>query len=526
MSSFQRLRTTAVRPTSRSSKVSSYSPLISRTRYLSTSLTARTEIKHRGSTTSSTSNQASTSPPPPPAPAFISNRLKAFFSKSIVEPSSSSSSNGNKLSKLDRSSQKLNQIHEAILAGERAALGAVEADRRKLRERALRMRAVENQKRASTSQSMKEAHFNNHGKKEESRLPTIINLQSSTTTSTLPPHVSPPSRKLFDPLNALEYRLDKMLSESEGMGTLAVRLQARGRENALRDRLLRTSLAAQERNEKKEAKRLRREALKLSKKEGNSEQELDSSKTWNALAKSIGGLDDHSSKQREGIAIPVSEPSDSLSELWGTDTLEPSSESGFPTTSDLLQRDVPAHLDGPHSFAARAPSPTPYLPPSFSRKFPSSVRERGRKVTTLVYGGEALLKARVIKRPPRKETDTSQLDSDQLEAREKARIWSEQRQGRISGPDVPVEKVEPLRPMEVPPLAHGLDRVLFNPGVYWLRDPRSGIYNFDPTLRKILDVDLFDYSALPPYITSSKDEELIELTRRAKRKFCGSTSSM
>lgn len=80
--------------------------------------------------------------------------------------------------------------------------------------------------------------------------------------------------------------------------------------------------------------------------------------------------------------------------------------------------------------------------------------------------------------------------------------------------------------MQVATLAHGLDRVLFNPGIYWLRDPRSGIYNFDPRIRDILDVDLFDYAALPPYVTSSQDPELATLTKKHEKKYCGSTSSM
>ncbi len=87
-------------------------------------------------------------------------------------------------------------------------------------------------------------------------------------------------------------------------------------------------------------------------------------------------------------------------------------------------------------------------------------------------------------------------------------------------------EVPPLREMDVPKLAHGLDRVLFNPGVYWLRDPRSGIYNFDPRVRNVLDVDLFDYSTLPPYVTSSKDKELQTLAGKHKAKFMGSTSSL
>ncbi|KAK6350730.1 hypothetical protein TWF718_003915 [Orbilia javanica] len=76
------------------------------------------------------------------------------------------------------------------------------------------------------------------------------------------------------------------------------------------------------------------------------------------------------------------------------------------------------------------------------------------------------------------------------------------------------------------PLSHGLDRVLFNPGVTFLRDPRSRVYNFDPYLDSIMPVDEFDFDALGDYITSSKDTTLIDLARESNRKYVGSTSSM
>ncbi|KUL84603.1 hypothetical protein ZTR_08720 [Talaromyces verruculosus] len=78
----------------------------------------------------------------------------------------------------------------------------------------------------------------------------------------------------------------------------------------------------------------------------------------------------------------------------------------------------------------------------------------------------------------------------------------------------------------VPTLSFGLDRVLFNPGVYHLRDPRSRVYNFDPDLGTIMPVTEFDFKTLKEYITSSKDETLIELARKANKKYVGSSSSM
>lgn len=78
----------------------------------------------------------------------------------------------------------------------------------------------------------------------------------------------------------------------------------------------------------------------------------------------------------------------------------------------------------------------------------------------------------------------------------------------------------------IPMLSHGLDRVLFNPGVYRLQDPRSRVYNFDPYLEKIMPATEFDFDALDEYQTSSKDQTLLDLTRRLGTKFTGSTSSM
>lgn len=89
-----------------------------------------------------------------------------------------------------------------------------------------------------------------------------------------------------------------------------------------------------------------------------------------------------------------------------------------------------------------------------------------------------------------------------------------------------------LRPVEdnassrVPKLAHNLDRVLFNPGVYHLQDNRSRVFNFDPHLASIMPVDEFDFDALKSYTTSSKDVKLRDLCAAHGMKYCGSTSSM
>lgn len=88
----------------------------------------------------------------------------------------------------------------------------------------------------------------------------------------------------------------------------------------------------------------------------------------------------------------------------------------------------------------------------------------------------------------------------------------------------------PFRPLsrdEVPvaTLSHGLNRVLFNPGVHFVRDPRSGVYNFPRTLESVPPVADFQFDKLPQYITSSKDERLMQLAKQEDKMFVGSTSS-
>ncbi|ODQ63269.1 Pet127-domain-containing protein, partial [Nadsonia fulvescens var. elongata DSM 6958] len=79
---------------------------------------------------------------------------------------------------------------------------------------------------------------------------------------------------------------------------------------------------------------------------------------------------------------------------------------------------------------------------------------------------------------------------------------------------------------EVPKLEHNLDRVLFNPGVHVLQDPRSNVYNFTPYLQQVMPVQEFDFDMVSQYITSSKDQALGSLAKEHRKKYIGSTSSM
>ena len=78
----------------------------------------------------------------------------------------------------------------------------------------------------------------------------------------------------------------------------------------------------------------------------------------------------------------------------------------------------------------------------------------------------------------------------------------------------------------IPTLSHGLDRVLFNPGVHYLRDYRTNVYNFDPFLRNICQPDEFNFDSIPTFIPPSLDTSLHAAAARYDSKFVSSTSSI
>ncbi|KAI8065385.1 mitochondrial protein Pet127-domain-containing protein [Gilbertella persicaria] len=88
------------------------------------------------------------------------------------------------------------------------------------------------------------------------------------------------------------------------------------------------------------------------------------------------------------------------------------------------------------------------------------------------------------------------------------------------------KRVEPPAKTQVPTLAHGLEKILFNPGVHYLKDPRTKYFNFTPYLENITQPFEFDYDALQSYITSSKDKSLRKMARDMNKTYVGSTSSV
>ncbi|GAA5970724.1 hypothetical protein JCM11641_007413 [Rhodosporidiobolus odoratus] len=96
----------------------------------------------------------------------------------------------------------------------------------------------------------------------------------------------------------------------------------------------------------------------------------------------------------------------------------------------------------------------------------------------------------------------------------------------LSASTTPFAPVPPPFTAPIATLSHSLERVLFNPGVHFLRDPRTGVYNFDPeTLENVPKVEEFEFDKLPQYVTSSKDEVLKGLAESEGKMFVGSTSS-
>ncbi|KAF2457038.1 mitochondrial protein Pet127-domain-containing protein [Lineolata rhizophorae] len=83
----------------------------------------------------------------------------------------------------------------------------------------------------------------------------------------------------------------------------------------------------------------------------------------------------------------------------------------------------------------------------------------------------------------------------------------------------------PIHTQEVPQLSYSLDRVLFNPGVYYLQDPRSHVYNFDPYLETLMPVNEFNFESIRDFVESSRDVSLTDVAQKFRKKYVGSTSS-
>lgn len=79
---------------------------------------------------------------------------------------------------------------------------------------------------------------------------------------------------------------------------------------------------------------------------------------------------------------------------------------------------------------------------------------------------------------------------------------------------------------QIPKLAHNLDRVLFSPGVQFLQDPRTRIFNYDPHLNDIIHIDDFNFDMVQGFVSVSKDAVLLNEATKHGKQFYSSTLSM
>lgn len=66
-------------------------------------------------------------------------------------------------------------------------------------------------------------------------------------------------------------------------------------------------------------------------------------------------------------------------------------------------------------------------------------------------------------------------------------------------------------------LKNGLDRVLFESGVHWLRDPKTGEYNFDERLATLPAPDDIHVDVIERYTRPSLDDTLVRLWRTRRK---------
>lgn len=92
--------------------------------------------------------------------------------------------------------------------------------------------------------------------------------------------------------------------------------------------------------------------------------------------------------------------------------------------------------------------------------------------------------------------------------------------------NIEFRQAKALQVDEIPRLAHNLDRVLFLPGVQFLQDPRTRIYNYDPHLDDIIHIDDFNFDMVQGFVSVSKDEVLLNEAIKHSRQFYSSTLSM
>lgn len=96
----------------------------------------------------------------------------------------------------------------------------------------------------------------------------------------------------------------------------------------------------------------------------------------------------------------------------------------------------------------------------------------------------------------------------------------------ITAGNSPVVQSNTLDNSTIPRLQHNLDRALFSPGVHFLQDPRTRVYNFTPYLKSIIKHTDFNFEAIGSFVNVSKDATLLQAANEHGKQFYSSTSSM
>lgn len=81
--------------------------------------------------------------------------------------------------------------------------------------------------------------------------------------------------------------------------------------------------------------------------------------------------------------------------------------------------------------------------------------------------------------------------------------------------------------MVVARLRSNLTGIPFSPGIHFMQDPRTGVYNFDPSqLQSIPKPEEFAYDRVAPYNKPSTHGELAALAQKTSCTYAGSTSTL
>jgi hypothetical protein len=141
------------------------------------------------------------------------------------------------------------------------------------------------------------------------------------------------------------------------------------------------------------------------------------------------------------------------------------------------------------------------------------------------------------RRRRRKATKTTQ-DDDKTESKPKPRkgavteikeaelVGEPLAQFSLQAHDISCVPVDVPDQPAVPRLHNDLDRVLFSPGVHFLKDPRTNVYNFSKHFERIMSIKDFDFGKIPAYVPSGKDSRLARLAEQYGQTYTGSTSSL